>query len=61
MSNEAAVTSTAEPTAGEAPPPFDPDPALVADVENNRFALRSFRKAAQQAHDAAERQRASLP
>ena len=56
MSNPAATT-TAEPTPDAAPPPFDPDPALVADVENNPFAVRSFRKAAQEAHDAAERQR----
>jgi hypothetical protein len=60
MSNDTAVTNAAGPTADDPSPPFDPDPALVADVENNRFALRSFRKAAQQAHDAAERQRASL-
>lgn len=39
---------------GPEPPPFDPDPALVADVEGNYFALRAFRKAAQSAHDEAQ-------
>jgi hypothetical protein len=42
----------------DAPPPFDPDPALVADLEGNRFALRAFRKGAEAAHDAAEAERA---
>jgi len=58
MSNETAIRTTDDP-APDAAPPFDPDPDLVDDVEGNPFALRSFRRAAQQAHDAAERQRAA--
>lgn len=44
-------------TEAETPPPFDPDPELVADVESNRFALRAFRKAASDAHEQAEAER----
>jgi hypothetical protein len=57
MSNNAAVTTSPGDTGPEAAPVFDPDPDLVADLEGNPFALRSFRKAAQKAHDAAVRQR----
>ena len=55
------VTTTAEETGLGDSPLFDPDPDLVADLEGNPFALRSFRKAAQKAHDAAERQRSHEP
>ena len=41
----------------DAPPPFDPDPGLVADRENNRFALRAFREGAKAEHARAEKQR----
>ena len=41
-------------------PPFDPDPALVGDVENNRFAIRSSRKAAEEAHEQAVRDRQGI-
>ena len=61
MSNNTAVTTTTEAPTPDDAPPFDPDPNLVAAVENNYFALRSFRKAAQKAHEAAERQRAGQP
>lgn len=40
-----AVTGTPDPA-----PVFDPDPDLVADLENFPFALRTLRKAAQKAH-----------
>jgi hypothetical protein len=53
VTNEAAAAQN-----DEAPPPFDPDPALVGDLEGNRFALRAFRKGAETAHDAAEAERA---
>lgn len=48
---------TLAPDAAEAPPeppPYDPDPELVADVEGNYCAVRAFRKAAQAAHDRAQ-------
>jgi hypothetical protein len=57
MSNDGAVTTAPAAPGPEGAPLFDPDPDLVADVESNPFALRSFRKAAQKAHDDAERQR----
>lgn len=57
MSDDTAVTTAPGAPGPESAPVFDPDPDLVADVENNRLALRSFRKAAQKDHDAAERQR----
>ena len=57
MSNDAAVTTAPGAPGPEAAPVFDPDPDLVADVENNPFAIRSFRKAAQKDHDDAERRR----
>lgn len=57
MSNEVAVTTAAGAPGPEPAPLFDPDPDLVADLESNPLALRSFRKAAQKAHDDAERQR----
>ena len=58
-----AADDGAQPTAASqgatTPPPFDPDPQLVDDLENNPFAVRAFRKNAQAAHDQAERQRRS--
>lgn len=36
------------------PIPFDPDPGLVADLENNRRAVRGSREVARAAHDEAE-------
>jgi hypothetical protein len=58
MSEQPATPVVSEGT--NTPPPFDPDPALVADREGNRFALRAFRKGAKQAHEAAEKHRAGL-
>jgi hypothetical protein len=55
MSDQPAAAVVSE--GPDSPPPFDPDPALVADREGNRFALRAFRRSAEQAHEAAEKQR----
>lgn len=41
----------------DSPPPFDPDPALVADLEGNAAALRDLRRTAQKEHEAAEKER----
>lgn len=49
LAAEFATAVTAQPS-----PPFDPDPALVADRENNWFAVRAFRRDAQAAHVAAD-------
>jgi hypothetical protein len=47
MSQSASVTRPAE-VEHEAPPPFDPDPELIAHLEGNARSLRGYRRKAEE-------------
>jgi len=53
MSDNATVSS--EQADRPAPPPFDPDPELIAHLEGNEFALKGYRRKAQELRDEARR------
>ena len=56
MSESAAVTESPD---RKAPPPLDPDPELIAHLEGNRRALRSYRDKAEELRDAAQERAAN--
>jgi hypothetical protein len=56
MSQHATVTET---PAQQAPPPFDPDPELIAHLEGNALELRGYRKDAERLRREAQQERAT--
>jgi hypothetical protein len=53
MSQDAAVEAGAP--SSPAPPPFDPDPELIAHLEGNARSLRGYRREAERLRDEARK------
>ena len=49
-----ATTEVTEAPDQAAPPPFDPDPALIGHLEGNKWALRGYRREAQALREEAQ-------